>query len=94
MLAIEWTAAAELDLREILSFISDRNVTAAEELCQRIPHDLEQAAGHPYLFRSSFRIAGLREIVVHPNYIVFYRVGIACIEVINVVHVRREFPTP
>jgi toxin ParE1/3/4 len=34
----------------------------------------------------------MREIVTHPNYIVFYRVTATCIEVVNVVHVRREFP--
>jgi len=40
----------------------------------------------------SQRILGLREIVVHPNYIVLYRVAATCIEVVNVVHARREFP--
>ncbi|MHB1737256.1 MAG: type II toxin-antitoxin system RelE/ParE family toxin [Acidithiobacillus sp.] len=35
---------------------------------------------------------GLREIVAHPNYIVLYRVTATCIEIVNVVHARREFP--
>lgn len=34
----------------------------------------------------------LREIVAHPNYIVYYRVTAHCIEVVNVIHTRREFP--
>lgn len=29
---------------------------------------------------------------IHPNYIVLYRVAATCIEVVNVVHARREFP--
>ncbi len=34
----------------------------------------------------------MREIVAHPNYIVYYRVTASCIEVVNVIHTRREFP--
>ncbi|MHB1737714.1 MAG: type II toxin-antitoxin system RelE/ParE family toxin [Acidithiobacillus sp.] len=47
---------------------------------------------HPYLYRISDRVPGLREIVAHPNYIVLYRVTATCIEIVNVVHARREFP--
>lgn len=34
----------------------------------------------------------MREIVAHPNYIVYYRVTASSIEVVNVIHTRREFP--
>ena len=47
---------------------------------------------HPYLYRQSERVPGLREIVAHPNYIVLYRVAASRIEVVNVVHARRQFP--
>ena len=40
-------------------------------------------ADHPYLYC----VPGLREIVAHPNYLVLYR-----IEVVAIVHSRREFP--
>lgn len=50
------------------------------------------AAGHPYLYRRSERVPGLREVVAHPNYIILYRVAADHIEVVNVVHARREFP--
>ena len=46
----------------------------------------------PYLYRISDRVPGLREIVAHPNYLVLYRVTATCIEIVNVVHARREFP--
>jgi plasmid stabilization system protein ParE len=36
---------------------------------------------------------GLREIVAHPNYIVLYRVTAASVEIVDVVHARREFPS-
>ena len=77
---------------EILDYIAERNEQAARGLYERIETDLEHAAEHPYLFKSSQRMPGLREIVTHPNYVIFYQVDIACIKVVNVVHARREFP--
>jgi toxin ParE1/3/4 len=38
-------------------------------------------------------MAGTREIVVHPNYIVFYEVTDA-IEVLAVVHATENYPKP
>jgi plasmid stabilization system protein ParE len=37
-------------------------------------------------------VPGLREIVAHPNYVLLYHVAADRIEVVNVVHTRREFP--
>lgn len=92
MLPIEWTASGEADLMEILDHIGNINQSAAERLFARIEHDLEHVAEHPYLYKASQRVAGLREIVTHPNYIVYYRVTASSIEVVNVIHTRREFP--
>jgi plasmid stabilization system protein ParE len=92
VLPVEWKASADADLLGILESISEHDEQAAERLFDRIQYDLEHAAEHPYLFKPSQRIPGMREIVTHPNYIVFYRVTATCIEVVNVVHVRREFP--
>lgn len=92
MLLIEWTTSAKLDLLEILDFIAERNEKAADLLFERIEQDLEHAAEHPYLFKSSQRVPGLRELVTHPNYIIYYQVTATCIKVVNVVHARREFP--
>ena len=93
MLPIEWRASAKADLLEILDYIGERDAPAAERLFERIQQDLEHAAEHPYLFKPSQRMPGLREIVTHPNYIVFYQVTQTCIEVVGVVHARREFPS-
>lgn len=37
------------------------------------------------------RVAGTREAVVHPNYIVVYRVADA-VEVLAVLHARQQYP--
>ena len=92
MLPIEWAASGDADLMEILDYIGARNEPAAARLYERIAHGLEHAAEHPYLFKPSQRFPGMREIVVHPNYVVFYRVTAKCIEVVNVVHARQSFP--
>ncbi|WP_375675433.1 type II toxin-antitoxin system RelE/ParE family toxin [Bartonella sp. CL100XZDX] len=49
-------------------------------------------AEHPYLYRQSEKVLGLREIVAHPNYLILYRVAAHQIEIVAVVHARREFP--
>jgi plasmid stabilization system protein ParE len=38
------------------------------------------------------RIAGTREAVVHPNYILIYEVGVGVLEIRSVIHSRREYP--
>ncbi|WP_307139206.1 type II toxin-antitoxin system RelE/ParE family toxin [Duganella sp. Leaf61] len=46
---------------------------------------------HPYWYRPG-RVAGTREIVVHPNYIVVYQVCPNVIEIIAVLHSRQQYP--
>ncbi len=92
VLPIEWLASADADLMEILDYISDRNEQAADRLYSLISGSLETASEHPYIFKPSLRVAGTREIVVHPNYIVFYHVTESQIQVVNVVHARQQFP--
>ena len=43
-----------------------------------------------YLYRHG-RVSGTREMVVHPNYIVVYRVT-HVVEILNVLHSRQEYP--
>ena len=38
------------------------------------------------------RAPGTREAVVHPNYILIYEVGADAVEVMRVIHARREYP--
>jgi plasmid stabilization system protein ParE len=37
-------------------------------------------------------VPGTREAVVHPNYILVYRVTADAVEIVNLVHARREYP--
>jgi toxin ParE1/3/4 len=88
---IEWSQSALADLRDIMEFIKSRNYQAAIELQDSIESAVEHLAEHPYLYKKSLRRAGWRELVAHPNYIVFYRVT-GKVEILAVVHAREQFP--
>lgn len=87
---VEWRPAARERLRDILDYIADRNLTAALDLLETIERLTSALPQHPYLYRAG-RVRGTREMVVHPNYIVVYRVA-ATIEIVTVLHARQEFP--
>ncbi|MBK7051805.1 MAG: hypothetical protein RL710_1071 [Pseudomonadota bacterium] len=91
MLSVKWRDEAKVDLLEIMGFIAERNEQAAYDLQERIERSLEHLPEHPYLYKPSLRVAGTREIVVHPNYIVFYEVT-DVIEILAIVHAREDFP--
>jgi plasmid stabilization system protein ParE len=38
------------------------------------------------------RVEGTREAVVHPNYIIVYRIGTEAVEILDVLHTRRQYP--
>ena len=89
---IEWSDEARADLREILSYIADRNLLAASDLYARIEQATSHLPQHPYLYKQSDRVPRAREIVVHPNYVIYYRVTQVAIEILAVVHSRRDYP--
>ncbi|MYN09403.1 type II toxin-antitoxin system mRNA interferase toxin, RelE/StbE family [Massilia sp. FT127W] len=91
MLPILWRAEAQADLAAILKFIADRNPHAALDLYDDIQRVVTQLPHPPHLYRVG-RVAGTRELVVHPNYVVVYRVGALAIEIVAVVHSRQHYP--
>ncbi len=91
MLPVKWRDEARGDLKRIISFIAERNVEAAATLGAAIEHASEQLPHFPYMYRPG-RAPGTREVVVHPNYILVYRVAADVIEIVAVVHARRNYP--
>ena len=94
MLPIFWLESADSDLDEITDYIGQYDIGAAERMWHLLRSSVLPLSEHPYLYRQSDRVPGLREVVAHPNYIVLYRVAADRIEVVNVVHARRQFPGP
>lgn len=91
MLPVLWRTKARSSLAQINGYIADRNPIAAQRLKDAIEQSVSNLPQHPYLYRSGL-IAGTREIVVHPNYVVVYRVTASAIEVIIVLHSRQQYP--
>jgi addiction module RelE/StbE family toxin len=86
-----WRASALDDLETIISYISERNVAAAARLLSAVEACAEGLRERPLLYRPG-RVAGTREAVVHPNYILIYEVGSDEVTIAAVVHSRQQYP--
>jgi toxin ParE1/3/4 len=91
MLPIRWQAEAQADLATILAYIAERNLQAAADLYNEINQAVTMLPRHPHLYRLG-RVLGTHEMVVHPNYLVVYRVSATAIEILSVLHTRQQYP--
>jgi toxin ParE1/3/4 len=82
LLAIHWLKGARADVSGIIRHIAIHNKSAARKMKNLFELSVLPVSEHPYLYRTSERVPGCREIVVHPNYIVFCRVTAHCIDVV------------
>ena len=92
MLPVKWKENALDDLAIIVDYIDQYNQIAAARLRDQIELTVSQLPQNPYQYRRSYRVSGAREIVVHPNYLVFYAVTDVAIDVLAVVHTKRDYP--
>ena len=90
-LVVVWSTLASEQLEQLMAYIADDSPGAAQSLLNRIVEAAERLAEHQYMYRTG-RKAGTREMVVHPNYLVVYRVALAMIDIVSVIHARREYP--
>lgn len=86
-----WKKQARADLLAIVTHIAQDNPDAAEKLADEIETKAEKLRTHPNLFRAG-RKSGTRELVVHPNYILIYRVVVNVVEVLRTKHVAQKWP--
>ena len=91
MLPIRWRAAALDDLERLIAEIARFNLSAAEDMRDRIESVILPLSNYPYLYRAG-RVPGTRELVAHPNYIVIYKVELECIEIVSILHARQRYP--
>ena len=91
MLAVRWPEEATSDLVEIIDYIDQRNSIAAASLHAEILRTGESLLSAALIFRDG-RVPGTHEAVVHPNYLVVYQVDIEFIDILRVLHARREYP--
>jgi toxin ParE1/3/4 len=89
--ALYWNQKALQDRVAIMDYIAEENPVAAIELDIEFENYAEQVQQRPTLYKVG-RVAGTREIVVRPNYIMVYRFSKNAIEILRVLHAAQEWP--
>lgn len=93
---IEWRPKAREDLRGIVRYIGKDSPTRARSFGNALRDKTQSLARHPELGRKGRPglPEWLRELVVHPDYIVFYRVldEARTVEILRVKHAAQQTP--
>ena len=89
-LIVVWSRTARRTLWRLTSRIAHDNPAAAWALSQRLVVAAGRLAELPYLGRPGLK-RDTRELVVHPNYLVIYRVLPDKIDVVSVKHARQDY---
>lgn len=88
---IKWTKRATENLASILEHIATDNREAARKLAGDFAEQIEQLKAFPQLGRAG-RVAKVRELVLHENYMACYRVNGQTVEIVRVLHMKRKYP--
>ena len=90
---VEWRPMAREDLRGIVRYIGKDNPTRAKSFGKDLRDKTKPLAQHPELGRPG-RLPGIRELVAHSNYIVFYRVLAEghTVQILRVKHAAQQMP--
>lgn len=91
-MAVKWTKTALANLVAIVEYIEQDNPERARSFAQEIRKKTLSLEEFPALGRPG-RILGTRELVVHENYIVPYRVRANNVEILRVRHVATRWPS-
>lgn len=93
---IVWRPLAETDLCNIIDYIAQDNPIRAEAFGQELRNKLLPLAQHPKMGRAGRPglPAFVRELIVHRNYIVLYRVldEARIVDVLRVKHAAQRLP--
>lgn len=91
---LEWKQVAEGELNEIVDFIANDSPVNAERFAADLRTKANTLRDNPELYRAG-RKRGTREMVVHPNYIVIYRIikKRNVVEILRVKHAAQQWPS-
>ncbi|WP_312212459.1 type II toxin-antitoxin system RelE/ParE family toxin [Pseudescherichia sp.] len=90
---ILWTQLANQDRQKIREYIAEHNLRAAIELDELIGMMATSLLDQPLKARSG-RVAGTRELVIHPHFILVYRIERETenIVIIRILHTAQKWP--
>lgn len=90
---VSWLRTARLNLDSIYAHIAQDNPQAASRVIQQIVDRVDDLAANPNLDTSRpGRVAGTRELVIPPSYVIPFRVKGGVLQVIRVFHTRQRWP--
>ena len=94
--SIAWRPKALEDLRSIVRYIAQDSPSRARTVGKRLREKVQPLAQHPLLGREGRPglPTGVRELVLHPHYIAFYRAIEASrtVEILRVKHTSQQTP--
>jgi toxin ParE1/3/4 len=86
-----WRRSARQRYLEVLDYVAQRNFLAAIRLEQDIERKLGTLKAFSEIGRPG-RVPNTRELVVHPNYLVVYKVGPKSVTILRLLHARQLYP--
>lgn len=90
-MAVKWTKTALANLGAIVAYIEKDNPERAKSFVMEIEAKTNSLAEFPSMGRPG-RVIGTRELVIHPNYIIPYRMRGGVVEILRVQHIARRWP--
>lgn len=90
-MAVKWTKTALANLAAIVEYIAKDNSERAKSFVLEIQAKINSLAEFPGMGRPG-RVIGTRELVIHPSYIIPYRMRGDVVEILRVQHVARRWP--
>ena len=89
---VRWTRRARRRLDQHTDYIAQHSANAANEILQRVRHNVDALADNPLLGREG-RILGTRELVIPPGrYVVIYRVRGQVVQIASIHDTHRPWP--
>ncbi|MBC3833713.1 type II toxin-antitoxin system RelE/ParE family toxin [Undibacterium amnicola] len=88
---VKWTKRASQNLENILAHISADNSSAAKKFLLDTLQQISNLKEYPALGRAGL-VPSTRELVIHENYVIYYRIKKEQIEILRVLHARRKYP--
>lgn len=88
---ILWTRLASNDRSKIREYIAKHNLSAAIGMDVRIGESVSGLYDHPEKGPPG-RVAGTRELVIHPRFVIVYRIVFDEIHIIRILHTAQQWP--
>jgi toxin ParE1/3/4 len=91
MLPTIWSERAIGDVEQLIGYLGEQNPGAARMLRNLIVDATERLGVYPHMYRAG-REPNTREAVVHPNYILVYRIDLDAVRILRVLHATQQYP--